>query len=322
MNTELAGEFGKALAIDPKLLPALKGRAQAYFALKDFRRAIADYDRILAIDNRDYGAYHDRGLSKMQLGLYYEAIADFGEAIKIKPRVLQEHYSYESRADAYMKTRQWELAIRDLTTAISLQVGGSLPLMSLDQFRAIYPEYNAASDEAIKTKLNQTFFPNVKYDNSAQGLFTEKPLSSTIAPELYLKRSDAYLKNANWSKAALDFQRAINGFPDYADAVDRWREIARSPSVREYIDMKTLSLARRDTVKLWIKEIKGPNEENSPYTLLRFELNCGSDQMRALSVANYSATGEVLDSHETVGRWGAVTPDSLGELLRNSACLH
>jgi hypothetical protein len=54
----------------------------------------------------------------------------------------------ESRADAYMKIRQGDLAILNLITATSLQVGGSLLLMNVDQFRAIYPEYQSASDHA------------------------------------------------------------------------------------------------------------------------------------------------------------------------------
>src|SRR5262249_1448041 len=159
----------------------------------------------------------------------YDAVSDFSSAIKIQGRQLQEHYSYEGRADAYMKTRQWDLAIRDLTTAISLQVGGSLLLMSVDQFRGIYPEYKSASNEAIARKLHQTFYPNVKYGDGdiAERFFSQRIMPSTVIPDLYLKRSDAYLKNGNWRRASIDFRRAINGFPDYADVVDRWREIGR-----------------------------------------------------------------------------------------------
>jgi hypothetical protein len=108
---------------------------------------------------------------------------------------LLEHYSYESRADAYVKTRQWDRAIRDLTTAISLQVGGSVLLMSIDQFRAIYPEYKSASNEAIGRKLQQTFYPDLTYEAMSEFL-TRPAMGSTVIPDLYLKRSDAYLKKA------------------------------------------------------------------------------------------------------------------------------
>src|SRR5262249_43491611 len=108
LNAELVGEYAKALALEPNLLPALKGRANAHLNLKQFQQAIADYDRILSLDPQDRVAYHDRGLAKMQLGRDYDAISDFSSAIKIHPRKLNEHYSYESRADAYVNTRQWD----------------------------------------------------------------------------------------------------------------------------------------------------------------------------------------------------------------------
>jgi len=47
-----------------------------------------------------------------------------------------------------MQIQQWDLAIFNLITATSLQVGGSSLLTNVDQFRAIYPEYQSASDHA------------------------------------------------------------------------------------------------------------------------------------------------------------------------------
>jgi tetratricopeptide (TPR) repeat protein len=153
LNTELAGEYTKALAVDPNLVLALKGRATALFNLKQFQKAIADYNRILELAPQDKSSYHDRGLAKMFLGRDYDAVSDFSAAIKIQPRELMQHYSYESRGDAHVKMGEWELAVRDFTAAISLQVGGSVLLMNVGQFRAIYPEYSAASNEAIARKI-------------------------------------------------------------------------------------------------------------------------------------------------------------------------
>jgi tetratricopeptide (TPR) repeat protein len=320
LNAELVGEYAKALALDPNLLPALKGRANANLNLKQFQQAIVDYDRILSLDPQDRGAYHDRGLAKMGLGRdYYGAISDFSSAIKVQPRKLQEHYSYESRADTYMKTRQWDLAIRDLTTAISLQVGGSVLLMNVNQFRAIYPEYKAASDEAITRKLHQTFLPDLTYEGFSERFLTRSAMGSTVIPDLYLKRSDAYLKEGNWHLASIDFRRAINGFPDYADAVDRWREIGQMGDGRGYIDMKTFDDARNDSIKVWIKQARGASEAVGPYELQRFEINCGARQMRTVSLATYDASGNLVGSREG-GRWTSIIPDTVGETLYSGAC--
>src|SRR6266700_3039862 len=61
-----------------------------------------------------------------------------GSATSARRRGLA-HRRTQDVAREVMKTRQWDLAIRDLSTAISLQVGGSVLLMNVDQFRAIYP---------------------------------------------------------------------------------------------------------------------------------------------------------------------------------------
>jgi tetratricopeptide (TPR) repeat protein len=325
LNAELVSEYTKALALDPNLLLALKGRANAYFNLKQFKRAIADYDRVLSVDVEDATSTHDRGLAKMLLDQNYEAISDFGAYIDLKRGSSSIEarndaaHGYESRADAYMKTHQWNLAIRDLTTAISFQVGSGLILMNVDQFRALYPEYKSASNEMVAQKLHQTFYPNLKYEDFAKGLFGQRAWSSTVIPDLYVKRSDAYLKKGDWHRASIEFRRAINGFPDSTSYIDRWREIGETGGVRTYIDMKSFDDARSGSIKLWIKQARGASETIGAYELRRFELDCDATRIRIVSFANYDASGDLVGSSEG-GRWGSVTPDTFGETLFNGAC--
>jgi tetratricopeptide (TPR) repeat protein len=311
-------ELNKSLAIDPNLLPALADRAEVCFELKKFQQAIPDYDKILTLNPADAGAYNDRALAKMQLGQTYDAISDFDKAIENKKRELQQSSSYENRADAYTKTQQWDLAIRDLTTAISLQTGGVMLLSNIQQFRALYPEYKAASDEAVARKLNQTFYPNMKYEDFSKGfLHNNKAWTSTVIPGLYLKRSDAYLKAGNWHNAAMEFRRAVTGFPEYANAVDRWREIG--PQLEHiYIDLRTFDDVSGASTKIWIKRTKS-SEGAGPYSMQRYELNCGTRQIRTLSLANYDASGNLKLSREG-GPWESIVPDTMGEQLAGGAC--
>jgi tetratricopeptide (TPR) repeat protein len=242
----------------------------------------------------------------------------FGKAIENKKRELQHSSSEENRADAYIKTGQWDLAIRDLTTAISLQIGGGVILSNIQQFRALYPEYKAASDEAVARKLNQTFYPNMKYEDFSRGfLHNNEALASTVIPDLYLKRSDAYLKAGKWRNAAVEFRRAVNGFPEYANAVDRWREIG-SHSTHLYIDLKTFDEANNASVKLWVKQARS-SEGQGPYSVQRYELNCVSRQLRTLSLAGYDASGNLNFSREG-GQWESIIPDTMGEQLASGAC--
>jgi hypothetical protein len=116
----------------------------------------------------------------------YEAISDFTDAIKLEGSELLKSKAYEGRADAYMQTSEWHAAIKDLTTTISLQIAGST-LGNVSQFRAIYPEYGAASDEAIAQKLHQTFYPDLSYEDFSQRFLTGHSLFSTTIAHLYIK---------------------------------------------------------------------------------------------------------------------------------------
>jgi hypothetical protein len=259
------------------------------------------------------------GQAKMLSLSPYEAISDFTEAIKIEGWESLKSKAYEGRADAYMQTYEWGLAIKDLTTAISLQIGSSVLVANVSQFRAIYPEYGAASDEAIAQKLNQTFYPDMKYEDFLRRFLTGYPLSSTIIPELYIKRSNAYLRKGDWRSALIDFRRATNGFPAYAETIDYWRQFSETSNAHSYIDMKNFDDARDGSVQLSIKQARGGNNARGPYELYRFELNCSAEKIRTLSWAEYDASGTLVKSGEG-GRWGSIWPDTLGKILEDGAC--
>jgi Surface-adhesin protein E len=195
-------------------------------------------------------------------------------------------------------------------------------LMNVGQFRAIYPEYKAASNEAVARKLHQTFFPNLTYEGFSERFLNREAVPSTVIPDLYIKRSDAYLKNGNWRRAAIEFRRAVNGFPTYADAIDRWREFGSANGARNYVDMKTFNEVRSDAMKFWIKEIRESNENGGPYSLVQFELNCGARRIRQLSLQRYDASDALINSRESGPwwPWQSIIPDTLGEMFHSGAC--
>jgi len=322
LDETILDELNTALALDPNLLPALGQRAQAYFDLKQFAQAVPDYDKIVALDPKNGGAYNDRGLAKVELSNLYGAISDFGKALENKGRLLQQTSTLENRADAYMKTHQWGLATRDLTNAISLQVGGVSLLMNIKQFRALYPEYKTASNDAIARKINQTFYPNMKYEDFSKGFLdeTREFWTSTTIPDLYIKRADAYFKENDWSGASTEFRRALNGFPKNSDSFERWREleVENSPRRHLYLDLKTFDSRDSNSVKVWTKQTQSVAEDG-PFIVQRYEMNCSLQQLRTVSIASYSATGTLRSSREG-GEWESVIPDTLGERLVRGAC--
>ena len=174
-----------------------------------------------------------------------------------------------TRADAYIKNGQLDLAIKDLTAAISLQIGKQVILMNVGQFRTLYPEYKAASDEAIALKLNQTFFPNVKYEDFSQQ-FLQTNNGWALDTGIYLERSNAYLGAGDWHSAAVDFRRAESGALNFSNL--RWGEVAQRQNDRFFIDLKTLDDARSVSTKVWVKKVQESGADAGQYSLQMYEL--------------------------------------------------
>jgi hypothetical protein len=142
--------------------------------------------------------------------------------------------------------------------------------------------------------------------------------SSTTLPDLYIKRSDAYLKADDWHSAAVDFRRAANGFKRLATA-DRWRSIGTQQNSQLYIDMQTFDDSTTTSMKLWTKEMQGAADSTGPYSLNQYEFNCATRQLRTVSFASYSASGNLL-ANRGDGKWESSIPDTLGETLLNDLC--
>lgn len=320
LNNTMINLLDQILAFDNENVWALKERALMYSHLKKWRQAIADYDRALVADPKDLVSLNDRALAKIEIGDTFAAILDLSEVIKKGERQLQHSESYQARADAYIKTRQWDLSVRDLTAALSLELGGQVLLANIRQFRALYPEYRTATDDAVARKLQQTFYPDWKYEDFAGKFLTGNGsfgFPNFVIGDLFLKRSDANLKAGNWHAAKLDFRRAARGYNDATDAIDRWREIGPLKNARLYIDMKTFNDERGEAVNIWVKQAR---DENSPYSVQQFELNCGARRIRTISSASYDGIGNLTGSYEGRSGWAAVVPDTLGETLYDGVC--
>jgi tetratricopeptide (TPR) repeat protein len=91
-----------------------------YFDLKDYDHAIADYSEAIRLKPDYAEAYNNRGLafalsSKRAMA---SAIGDYSQAIQLRPEYA---YVYNNRGVAYMASGQPDSALRDFNRAIQLQ---------------------------------------------------------------------------------------------------------------------------------------------------------------------------------------------------------
>jgi tetratricopeptide (TPR) repeat protein len=165
----------------------------------------------------------------MCANVFYEAVSDFGDALREKSD--EDNYRpqlYQNRADAYVKVQDWRRAIDDYTSAIHLHLKSQITVLSLAQFRGLYPEYAGVSDAVLMDKLNRFFMPQFAPDVFRKMLQDNGKWGVSLLNDLYESRGDAYLRLGDYGKAIRDFQRIFVGIPNFANVTERWRCVTRS----------------------------------------------------------------------------------------------
>ena len=119
-----------------------------------------------------------------------------------------------------------------------------------------------------------------------------------------------------------------------------WKYFGMSGGQIFFYNTKSISKAQNGFTKVWVKSryldksagrvetIKNRSDQNLPtngyenfaYTLLAYEVNCGSQQFRLVSFFDYDDRGKVLESDEFEGKWSDPVPESIGKGILEFAC--
>ncbi len=86
-----------------ELAVALVDRGTAYSELKDYKSALRDFDRAIALDGKSHLAYNNRGVVYLRQGLADNAIKNFDAALAIDE---EDKYAAVNRAGAYLMTNR------------------------------------------------------------------------------------------------------------------------------------------------------------------------------------------------------------------------
>lgn len=73
----------------PDFAEAWNRRAVLYFVQQQYRKAIADCQKVIELNPIHFGALHGLGLSYAALGEYRDAIAAFRQALEIQPYAIE-----------------------------------------------------------------------------------------------------------------------------------------------------------------------------------------------------------------------------------------
>jgi len=103
-------------ATDP-IAAAHYNRGFAYQLKRDFDRAIADFDQVIALNPNIAMAFNNRGLIYFDKRDYNKAIADFDQAIAIDSHVV---FFFNNRGNAYRNSKQFDQALADYERAVEI----------------------------------------------------------------------------------------------------------------------------------------------------------------------------------------------------------
>ena len=84
---------------------------------EDIDRALADFDRAVALDPRRKEIYFNRGFARRRKGDHDGALKDFDNALALDPRFASGHYG---RAVVMSDTSELDRAIKEFNRAIEL----------------------------------------------------------------------------------------------------------------------------------------------------------------------------------------------------------
>jgi tetratricopeptide (TPR) repeat protein len=310
--------FTKAIQLKSSFELAYSARAEAYLDLKQYNLAIRDFDKVLSIDPDNKTAHSDRGIANAEARQYFAAISDFGEAIRAMHE--GDDYlpnDYENRADAYVKVHEYRQAIEDYSSAIELRLQNQVLLMSLKQFRNLYPEYSAVSDDALLQEIQSHFAP--QYEMAAFRAMmagNEGKWSISLLNDLYEKRGNAYLSIGDYGRGILDFHRIFVGMPNFGAYTERWRPIGVfGNGEKVYIDVKASDTQSDRFPRIWVRSVEAKRSE-----VMAFEIDCTARRLSISSNLVYDANNNMVGGSDAGQGWSDIAPDTLGEQLWNGAC--
>jgi tetratricopeptide (TPR) repeat protein len=222
-------ELTMAIVSDPTFAPALSARASkhlelalAYFAdgkpsRQLFELAIKDFSATIAAGGKNlHTLYCDQAYALASIGRYQDAASGYVQGMKYAKNGVEESpFVYQQLAGVYMKIGKFNEAANIITQAIINASGGGMGgvilLGKIKAFRTLYPEYGLVPNEILADTVRRRYYPQFPQswdaDFISNGGASEGKIASSILPELYVMRGDAYMKAGLRAEALADYSR-------------------------------------------------------------------------------------------------------------------
>ncbi len=185
-------DFNKTISINPNYEGAYCNLGLVYYDLKKNNEAIKNFSVVISMNKQNFEAYNNRGVSYIELGKYNDAINDFTMVILLNPTFQN---SYLNRGLAYTTVGKFNEAIADLNQAILLK-----------------------NDDALAYSNRGIAFYNLKkFDLALKDYTSAIAIDSTIE-NIFYNRANVYYALKNYDKAIKDYTSSIQNNPNQLNA--------------------------------------------------------------------------------------------------------
>jgi eukaryotic-like serine/threonine-protein kinase len=110
-------DYNRAIELDPDDAKTYSNRGLTYRALRQAERALVDFNRAIELDPESPSAYSNRGITYEALEQYVPALADLNRAIDLDP---DSAGTYSNRGVVHKALGHYEQALSDYSRAIDL----------------------------------------------------------------------------------------------------------------------------------------------------------------------------------------------------------
>lgn len=236
---------------------AYYNRGNAFFTLRDYARAAADYEQAVRLDPDYAGAYYNQGLAYYELRDYNRSLASYNEAVRADPGFAN---AYGNRGNVYQYgLGDYRRAIADYDRALGIRLsaiefgnrGGAY--LALGDYAAAFADLDRASELEPQSaaRHNSRCWARATAGRDLTAARAACDRAIALAPDAatrasYLdSRGLVGLRQQRWQDAWNDYDAAARIRPDYAHylygrgvaalGLGRWSEgqadIARAASL-------------------------------------------------------------------------------------------
>ena len=190
-----------------------------------WKNSIELYNHTLKVTKNTYFIRHLLGRALAEKGNTKEAIDQYDEAIKLKPKNAN---AYQARGNAYEKLGQYQQAFAEYNKAVRLEPNDKtynsrgLAYYKLGQYREALADHNEAirlnPDVADAYQARGNAYEKLGQYQQALADYNEAIRLNPDVADVYSNRGTIYFKLGQYQQALVDYNKAIIMKPKSADA--------------------------------------------------------------------------------------------------------